>query len=71
MRYVGHVKDGVVVFDESAPLAEGTPVHVQPIEPSAQPTLADRWKQVIGVAVGLPADLALYHDHYLHGRPKK
>jgi hypothetical protein len=26
---------------------------------------------VIGIAKGLPADLAENHDHYLHGRPKK
>lgn len=71
MRYTGQVKNGVVVFDGQPPLAEGVRVTVEPAEPAPGRTLAERLKPVIGIAKGLPQDLAENHDHYLHGRPKK
>jgi hypothetical protein len=71
MRYSGQVKNGVVVFDGEPPLPDGARVTVEPLESKAGRTLAERLKPVIGIAKGLPADLAENHDHYLHGRPKK
>ena len=78
MTYRGHVKNGVVVLDDEVTLPEGTEVAVDPLGPAevdedgAQtPTLYERLKPVIGVAKGLPSDLAENHDHYLHGRPQK
>jgi hypothetical protein len=53
-------------------------VAVALVEPKAEdeetrsiPTLYERLKCVIGKAKGLPPDLALNHDHYLHGQPKR
>jgi hypothetical protein len=34
MIYHGHIRNGVVVFDSSAPLADGTRVRVEPEAPS-------------------------------------
>lgn len=76
MTLKGHVENGVVVLDEPADLREGEEVRVQlsrraeaPEEDA--PTLYDQLKDVIGIAEGLPPDLAENHDHYLHGHPKK
>jgi len=29
------------------------------------------WRKFAGTVRGLPADMALNHDHYLHGLPKR
>ena len=29
------------------------------------------WRKFAGAVRGLPSDMALNHDHYLHGLPKK
>jgi hypothetical protein len=71
MSYLGQVKNGVIVLEEEASLAEGTKVRVEPVEDADIPTLAERLKDFIGKAEGLPSDLAKNHDHYLHGQPKK
>lgn len=73
MEYVGQIKNGMVVFDEGTPLADGTLVRVEPIAPPQEPLspLAERLLRLAGTAQGLPPDLAENHDHYLHGRPKK
>ena len=76
MTYRGHVKSGVVVLDEPAELQEGEEVTVQVKRHGAAseqeaPTLYEQLQDVIGIAEGLPADLAENHDHYLHGHPKK
>lgn len=71
MKYTGQVKNGVVIFDGQPQLAEGVRVIVETEETPASPTLADRLKPVIGIAKGLPDDLAENHDHYLHGQPKR
>jgi hypothetical protein len=71
MTYRGHVENGVVVLDEPAALAEGTEVAVEPIGAEVRPTLAERFKDVIGSVSDLPADMAEQHDHYIHGTPKK
>jgi len=78
MTYRGRVKDGVVILDPPADLPEGAEVEVRLIEEprtatqgQESPTLYEQLKDVIGIAKGLPTDLAENHDHYLHGRPKK
>ncbi|MBL9187375.1 MAG: hypothetical protein JNK23_07860 [Opitutaceae bacterium] len=38
---------------------------------NARPTLFDRLKAFDGRADDLPTDLALQHDHYLYGVPKR
>jgi hypothetical protein len=69
---IGYVKNGVVVLEGQPVLAEGTKVRVEPIEiKSHLATLSERLIKVAGTAKGLPADLAVNHDHYLHGQPKR
>ena len=73
--FTGEVRGGVVVFEGSPPLPDGTKVRVERVdrdrETAETPTLAERLAPVIGAAVGLPSDLAAQHDHYLHGLPKR
>ncbi len=73
MAYPGHVKNGVVVFDEPARLPEGAAVRVELADDaeaaSGLPTLAERLRGVIGIVEG-PPDLAASHDHYAHGKPR-
>lgn len=70
--YVGHVRNGVVVFEGDPPLAEGTAVRVEPIESEGGgSSLSEKLMRVAGRAGGLPQDLARNHDHYLHGRPRR
>jgi hypothetical protein len=79
MVYRGRVETGVVVFDEKAALADGTEVSIRPVKPLSTrsgkarkpPSLAERLGPVVGMAEGLPEDLARNHDHYLYGLPKK
>ncbi len=76
MVYRGHVKSGCVVFDQPADLGEGDEVSVRLTRRAGAseqeaPTLYDQLKDVIGIAEGLPSDLAENHDHYLHGHPRK
>ncbi len=68
MTYRGHVKNGVVVLDESASLPEGMSVRVEPLGPE------DEWESLrkgllhhAGRVKGMPADMARNHDRYLHG----
>ena len=70
-EFLGHVKNGIVVFDQPSTLPDGTPVRIILANGTALPTLAERLKDVIGIAAGLPSDLAENHDHYLHGKPKR
>ena len=78
MTLRGTIKNGGVVFDTPAPLPDGTAVEVRPVEPvnqpesaEAGPTLYERLADVIGIAEGLPKDMAENHDHYIHGTPKR
>jgi hypothetical protein len=71
----GKVSGGVVVLDRPGVLPEGTLVEVRPARAKAAalkgPTLSEKLLRLAGKAKGLPPDLALNHDHYLHGRPKR
>lgn len=71
MSFQGHIKDGMVVFDEPIALPDGTPVRVEPLPTAPGKTLAERFKDVIGAAVDLPEDLAKNHDEYLHDTSKQ
>lgn len=77
MVYRGHVQGGTIVFDDSVAPPEGSEVEVfvraAPLEETAEepPTLNERYKSFIGIASGLPSDLAGQHDHYLYGTPKR
>jgi hypothetical protein len=77
MIYRGHVENGVVVLHDGVRLPDGAEVKVELLDVSTSagetemPTLYERLKSVVGVASGLPEDLAAQHDHYIHGTPKK
>ena len=81
MTYRGKVQGGVVVFEQSAAIPDGTEVSVEPVdqpkavEPKApaEGTLGQRLMKFAGIMKGndLPTDGALNHDHYIYGAPKK
>lgn len=72
MVYHGHVRNGVVVLDETSGLPEGAQVQVAVVPPAMdESTLGARLMNFAGKLEGLPSDLARNHDHYLHGAPKK
>jgi hypothetical protein len=68
----GIVRNGVVVLENGQVLPEGAVVRLEVItsEPEATGALTSALEDWAGKGVGLPADLAKNHDHYLHGLPK-
>ncbi len=78
MTVVGHVENGQIVLNGPLMLPNGAKVTVsiQPENSQAAseeqfPSLFERLKSVAGKAQGLPTDLAINHDHYLHGQSKR
>jgi hypothetical protein len=71
MTYRGCVSNGVILLEQGANLPEGTEVRVEPVEQPARQTLYERFKDFVGQATDLPADMAQQHDHYIHGTPKR
>jgi len=72
MTYRGRVKNGVIVLDDLVDLPDGTAVDVSRVEgDTPRPSLHERYKDLIGIADGLPPDMAENHDHYIHGAPKQ
>jgi hypothetical protein len=71
MTLEGIVRNGVVVYDGTGILAEGTRVKVVVVADEAnEPTFAGLL-ELAGTVNDLPPDLARNHNHYLHGHPKK
>ncbi|HNR31448.1 MAG TPA: hypothetical protein PKI11_11220 [Candidatus Hydrogenedentes bacterium] len=77
MPYKGHVKDGVIVFDEPVDLCDGAEVlvDIRPVQSNTDvergPSFRERYAAVIGKAQDLPEDASYNHDHYLYGSPKR
>jgi len=79
MNYRGHVKNGVVVFDDPASLPDGTVVRVETVELPDEggvpdengQSLSQKLLKYAGKARDLPPDLARNHDHYIHGTPRE
>ena len=79
MVYSGHIKNGVVVFDQPVVLPDGLEVCIEvpetaPTPPACEaqiPTPSETLLKYAGKAVGLPEDAARNHDHYLYGTPKR
>jgi len=78
MVYRGHVENGVIRLEDALTLPEGVAVEVRLLseDSSAEAeggilSLYERLKDVVGKAEGLPSDLAVNHDYYLHGRAKQ
>jgi len=71
-EYRGHVANGVVVFDEPVPLAEGMEVRVAQASAMAVAVpIGRKLLALAGTVKGMPVDLAENHDHYIHGTPKR
>lgn len=70
MTIQGIIKNGVVVLDQSPPLADGTRVEVIVADEGTKPTLEGVLK-LAGTLGDLPADMAEQHDHDIHGTPKR
>jgi hypothetical protein len=72
MLLEGTVINGTIVLDGEEKLPEGARVEVV-VKPAAQAAspLGEALLRHAGKAVGLPADMAAQHDHYLHGTPKR
>jgi len=71
----GRVVNGVIVLDQPGRLEDGTAVRVQPMEKRSGSDKSESLKDMLlsfaGTVEGLPPDMALNHDHYLYGVPKK
>ena len=84
MLLEGTVINGAIVLDGGEQLPAGARVEVAlkeeqerfaveqtPERPQAASSLGEALLKLAGTAVGLPADMAAQHDHYLHGTPSK
>ena len=73
MSYTGKIRNGVVVLDNGADLAEGTVVRVEPVQPAAESNGQGHraLMKLAGVIKDKPSDWARNHDHYIHGQPKR
>ncbi len=71
MTIDGTVQNGAIVLDGKLRVPDGTRVRViVPEENAHKPTLLGLL-ELAGTVNDLPSDMALNHDHYLHGHPKK
>jgi hypothetical protein len=74
MTLLGSVKNGQIELESPCPLPDGTRVEVElrvPAGAGSDDDLSATLLKYAGKAVGLPADAARQHDHYLYGTPKK
>ena len=82
MTYQGTVQGGVVVLNDNVTLPDGMEVEVSPLAKHEAAGIAESrestWDKLLELAkwaetqpCDLPEDLALNHDHYPHGQPKR
>jgi len=72
MTYLGHMKGGVVILDEEVPLPDGMLVRIEPLDHQEDlESLRSGLLRLAGSVEGLPSDMAVNHDHYLHGTAPK
>ena len=67
----GHVHNGLIVVDRGGPLPDGARVRIQVESVNGKSPIPDTLQAWVGQGVDLPDDLAINHDHYLHGQPKR
>ncbi len=80
MKLEGIVRNGVIVPDDPAALPEGTRVRITAAPAEAAPveekpdesgmTFGERFAEFRG-AISAPPDLAMQHEHYRLGTPKR
>jgi hypothetical protein len=71
MELEGVVHNGVIVPDDATVLPEGTRMRITPATAENPKPFGERFAPFKGAASGLPADLAVQHDHYRLGAPKR
>jgi len=77
MTFSGHIRDGQIILEGDPQLPEGADVRVEVLGDAisaatrSQTPLGQKLMKFAGKAVGLPADGAQNHDHYLYGTPKR
>ena len=70
MSYKGIVKNGQITLPSEATLPEGAEVTVDVLESKPIASFAAELLK-LSRPRDWPTDMALNHDHYLHGTPKK
>ncbi len=70
MSYKGVITNGQIQLPPGATLPEGEEVIVEVVPHAAMPEVAAELLKLAKVR-DWPEDLALNHDHYLHGAPRK
>lgn len=70
MSFTAIVEHDTIKLPPGVHLADGTRVSIE-AETTSHPSVADRYSRLIGIADDLPEDLALNHDHYIHGQARK
>lgn len=73
MTLRGHVRDGMIVLDDGAQLANGVAVRIEIVPPAAEegPQAVDSLARMGDLAVETGVvDLASNLDYYLYGHPK-
>jgi len=76
MSFTTTVENGQVVLPAGIP--DGTVLRIEiekaaeiaTLDEASMPTLLETMKDFVGVAEGLPTDMAANHNHYIHGHPK-
>lgn len=72
MSFKGRVKNGVIVPPADARLKEGQQVEISPLPVSPEEaSLLRETALSYPTVAGLPDDLAINHDYYLHGGNKQ
>jgi hypothetical protein len=74
LELTGTVENGAIKLDSDVALPEGARVTVvladKPCE-SQEPSLPDFLLSIAGTVSDWPTDMAVNHDHYLHGAAKR
>jgi hypothetical protein len=71
MTIEGTIHNGTVVLENGVAIPDGTRVKVIVPEDAVPPPTFQSLLELAGTVNDLPSDLALNHDHYLHGHPKR
>jgi hypothetical protein len=71
MTIEGTIHKGTVVLDNGAAIPDGTRVTVFVRESGGSVPTFRNLLDLAGTVNDLPSDMALNHDHYLHGHPKR
>ena len=70
MSYKGKVENGQIKLPPGTTLPEGAEVSVNVLEPAPVADFAAALLKLARVR-DWPTDMALNHEHYIHGTPKK